>query len=417
MQRLVALPITGEAFLYGRDGIHVLVDSGWSGSSLAKALRVCAPHLTRIDVAVCTHGDSDHAGGLATLLDHWRGRIGQLWLPGRWVEVIPRLLMDAKQLVNALVDDLVSLARDRTDLNAENLDAEEIERLLDTEAVRQLQPDGDDSDSDEPVTEIDRQDLDDFDEPSWMREMRERAEEIVAHDPVAQRAFASARSRVYYRMRRGIVGQGLGRYWLSLIQTEENIRKIARHAVTHSIRIRWFDYGGFEERTKPSGGVRGLLVPIDAVEQSPPPRIGLRLWESLSRINRESLVFYAPEANSWPGILFMADSPLGTGTGFLTPFRLPQLKPLRAIIATAPHHGAESAACAYRNLSHWAVVALWIRTGGLPRHPEKTFRSLPATNRTCTHCPHMNLQLRPVDISFCDTATCQYFGPYSPCTC
>ena len=217
-------------------------------------------------------------------------------------------------------------------------------------------------------------------------------------------------------MRRGVVGPGLGRYWLGLIETEEIIRKIASQAFRRSIKIRWFDYGGFTEGIVPRGGVPGLLVPINAVEQSPPPRI-LRSFEFLSKINRESLVFYAPENRRWPAILFTSDSPLGTGSAFAAPFPPPHLRPRRDIVATAPHHGAESNSMAYRNISKWANVALWIRSGGSSRHPERTFRSLPVGSRACTNCPHLNVGLRPVDLHFQSHQAWHYHGVCPSCSC
>ena len=59
-----------------------------------------------LDVVVCTHGDGDHAGGLVDLLKLWPGTIGQVWLPGRWVDVVPELLRDPKGFVDGLIKEL-----------------------------------------------------------------------------------------------------------------------------------------------------------------------------------------------------------------------------------------------------------------------------------------------------------------------
>jgi hypothetical protein len=408
----------GQAFFYVRDGCQVLVDGGWRGGSLANSLSSYLPDVRRIDIAVCTHGDGDHAGGFTSLLDHWNGRIGQLWLPGRWAQILPELMLDPKPLVDALIDDLLATSRERPELNASDLDAEDIEKALDIDSVRESSPQVDDFylNPGQEVAEVDSGRLDEFEEPGWMQELRSGAIEIIRRDPIAQRVFASARARVYYRMRRGVVGPGLGRYWLGLIETEEIIRKIASQAFRRSIKIRWFDYGGFTEGLAPRGGVPGLLVPINAVEQSPPPRI-LRSPEFLSKINRESLVFYAPENRRWPAILFTSDSPLGTGSAFTAPFPPPRLRPRRDIVATAPHHGAESNSMAYRNISTWANVAVWIRAGGSSRHPERTFRSLPVRSRACTNCPHLNVRLRPVDLHFHSYEAWHYLGGRPICSC
>lgn len=68
MEKLIALPIKGEAFLLIRDGKTVLVDGGYNSHDLSRALKVHVPGLKKIDIVICTHADRDHAGGLTTLI-------------------------------------------------------------------------------------------------------------------------------------------------------------------------------------------------------------------------------------------------------------------------------------------------------------------------------------------------------------
>ena len=103
MDQLIALPIKGESFLLSRSGRHVLVDGGYNSAELAEALRRYAPGLSAMHVVVCTHGDADHARGLSRLIDTWGHAVGEFWLPGNWVEVLPKSIESARQFVDGLL--------------------------------------------------------------------------------------------------------------------------------------------------------------------------------------------------------------------------------------------------------------------------------------------------------------------------
>ncbi|WP_217619573.1 MBL fold metallo-hydrolase, partial [Achromobacter sp. GbtcB20] len=78
-----ALPIKGESYLLQYMGKLILVDGGYTGSSLALALKkqLGKPNI-HLDVVVCTHNDKDHAGGLTDLLDRPGITASEFWLPG-----------------------------------------------------------------------------------------------------------------------------------------------------------------------------------------------------------------------------------------------------------------------------------------------------------------------------------------------
>ncbi|WP_175944124.1 AAA family ATPase [Burkholderia pyrrocinia] len=75
------------------------------------------------------------------------------------------------------------------------------------------------------------------------------------------------------------------------------------------------------------------------------------------------------------------------------------------LIATAPHHGADSNAMAYGHIAGFGSVSFWIRAGGKPHHPQSAYRAISGAIRTCTHCPHNDLPLRAV----CITDKCEEF--------
>ena len=444
MDQLLALPVKGEAFLLRRGCHSVLVDSGWNGRSLAAAIKSCAPDLREIDVAVCTHADGDHARGFKDFLAHWRvtgpgerevpGKIGQFWLPGSWADVLPELMRDPRAFGNGLITALDELTSEQPNLAEHEGDAEDLAEELDAlvrierEAVAdrefpyedlgretefEFDPFFDDAEIDLGATEP-------LDEPAWFDEMRRRVDEIVITRPIAIKAFQSCRRRIRYRRTRGKIGAALSQFWLGLIDSAFSIRAIAEIAIERRIRVRWFDFDEFARTRRASGGVRGFLVPLNAVEQAPVPRTGLSYLARLSPINEACLAFFAPPTVTRLGVVFCGDSPLGNGLQYSDSFLAGLPRPRLPVIATAPHHGSESNQIAYRHLSSWATVCVWLRTGGSKKQPGPTFKALRFPTRICSHCPQSGLKLQKAGV----IGTCRWpcFGPlwimghYCACT-
>jgi hypothetical protein len=69
----------------------VLVDGGQGYGGLTDML--LSRGLTAIDVVVCTHNDSDHANGIAGLMDS-AVSVGEVWLPARWQGILRETLGD-----------------------------------------------------------------------------------------------------------------------------------------------------------------------------------------------------------------------------------------------------------------------------------------------------------------------------------
>lgn len=411
MDRLIALPVKGESFFLEKQRRRVLVDSGYSGTSLFSALLQQDPALTILDVVVCTHGDRDHAGGLGDFLDRWcrptstpgkTRRVRELWLPGRWADVLGEVLLSPRKFADALLDALDEVVSDPEkvrwlewrveDVQEGPLDSDTGEAVSAEESDFQEDHWGEWSDADE----LDIHAQDHFEEPSWLSDLRRNAERIQETPAEAYKAFLSARRRVQYRRRVKKIDTKLAEFWLELIETAKNIRAIAASAIRHSIRIRWFDFEAFASTRVPKGGLRGLLMPLNSVEQAPAPRIHLHLIARLSRINETCLAFLSPPRFNSLGVLFCGDSPLGDGPGYKDSFFTHAPRVRRPLIATAPHHGSESNAIAYSHLNRWAFVVAWVRTGGSKRHPGPTFKRLTFPSRACTHCPQVGLSLQPV---------------------
>jgi hypothetical protein len=384
---VLALPITGESFLFRRDGRVALVDGGWARDNVASALVRHVPDTKRLDVVVCTHGDADHSGGLPGLLDKWAEQVGQVWLPGRWVDVVPQLVKDPKAFLKSLIQELDSELREPSD------DTRQIINETDKqEDATRPESDPPSLSVDESLSEHDWLTGEGFDaevldrppdEPEWFTNLREHADQI-AGDVIAK--SISARRRILSRRRRvaGELQKKIAHYWLQLIDTAKAIRGIAVAAIEHSIPTRWFDFEEFARTRVPRGGARDFLVPLNAVEQYRAPVGGL-FYMHLTQINRESLVFLAPPMSHRFGVLFCADSPLGDGANYANSFLRGHV--CWPMVVTAPHHGSEANRAAYSHLSSWTHTAVLLRSGGNAGQPGPTFLKQSHCLRLCAKCP------------------------------
>ena len=73
---------SGDCFLVENGGLNYLVDSGKSVSTILRLVPA------KINIAICTHNDSDHTNGFLGILDSNDHSIDEIWLPGIWATVI-----------------------------------------------------------------------------------------------------------------------------------------------------------------------------------------------------------------------------------------------------------------------------------------------------------------------------------------
>ena len=239
--------------------------------------------------------------------------------------------------------------------------------------------------------EFDDESFDTMGESAWMKNIPDDRKQIDYQDIKGNRAIKSIRNRIYYRIKRRKVNDVIGRYWLDLIITANIIRQIANLAIGHKAIIRWFDYGGFENKGWELGGTHGLLIPINAVEQNV-PSWGYTKKSSqlrLCAVNERCLSFYSPGNKSRSGVLFCGDSPMGYGKKCSQPFIIPQQDTIPFFVATAPHHGSQTNARAYNYILNQirTIRVFWIRTGGTEKHPGDAYRRILPCLRLCTRCP------------------------------
>lgn len=405
MEKLIALPIKGEAFLLIRDGKTVLVDGGYNSHDLSRALKVHVPGLKKIDIVICTHADRDHAGGLTTLIDASGLTVGEFWLPGTWVDSIPELIKSPQSTMKGLLSELdrplQGWFRDfPADADAVAHHFEKVATAERREANSQRQ-DYDFKEGEVPFPysslkndlelEIERYWYETLNFEADYRNQRRYRKQLSRTD----RAFESGRSQIRYRKSKGRVSPAVANYWLELIDAAQAIRAIAAQAIGYGVPIRWFDYNAFATSRSARGGNGQFLEPLNSVEQPPPPPRKLSYLAKLSPANEQCLAFLAPADATRLGVMFCGDSPLGDGPSYANSFLTKKIQPQSlSFVATAPHHGSENNQPAYTHISGWARPLLWVRSGGSVKQPGATYKAIDPVNRACTHCPQKGLKLR-----------------------
>jgi hypothetical protein len=406
-----ALPLTsGEAFLLcttheGKEWV-ILVDSGRNrgkhSRELARILAQVSPTLSRIDVAICTHSDADHSNGFWHFADDWcvEGKtIGEFWLPGSWAYAMPHILLDpigfAETLLEGSVETISKISNDDdVDSPRRTRSQEQRLRALSTKELKEA--------AIEPIEKS----LPDnagiagcfgLNEGEFSMLVSELEETDNSIDP-----FRSLPSNLHlWHWPHLPLWKPNWQAWVAFEQafeTAKAIREIANSAVRHKIRVRWFDFGEFERLGVPSGGIKGLLEPVCAVEVRPkfgssPSPVALFLALRLSRQNVESLVFYRPENNDEPAVLFLGDSRLAFGINKPTSaFALPNPRPTRNVLVTAPHHGSEVNDHAYKVMGNWLKLELplYVRNGGQAGQKLGQYCQMERRCAQCVQCHGLN---------------------------
>lgn len=367
MARFIAIPVTkGDAFYLDRDDLSVLVDGGQDRLGFASTFETTTGS-DGVGVIVCTHNDADHANGVLGFLQGGL-RCDEIWLPGRWLNVLPDLLKPFVEVFAELAKNVTEVEvpsereQRRSGLPAIEAYADHLlERFDDAPASQHFSPIGEDG-WPESYLHI-------FDDAKT-REIAPFARWWPQGDRPPWPDFT-------YRIYSRLGPHALELLW-SAIESARRIRTIAMEAFHRGIRVRWFEF----DAMKPSGGIEGLQ-PINArAIVGVRPFVGRLLdWLALTVSNRESLVFWSPPTDNHPGVLFTADSDLS---------RLNLPHQLVNAIVTSPHHGAEDNAKAYQEVGKAArqnVSSItWVRSDCRYRgRPGQTYLSL-SSQRLCTIC-------------------------------
>ncbi|WP_122520177.1 hypothetical protein [Pannonibacter phragmitetus] len=448
--RFTALPLSsGESFIletdHGGKRWAIMLDGGQSKSEgpkknkLYKAIRKHCPEITdRIDIAICTHRDHDHAGGFPAFIKTWLAEgnyIGEFWLPGGWAGAVEMALANPDRLVSMLHEG-ARVAAYRIGARERDIEPKTRESFREG-TLRSIQSQMYDmciedsrSESPEEKPTFNRGLEDDrsadsshkaraanswgFTTDDWEAIRSDLETSAIHGEPLADRARAYEQLKsemvVYETLfddssKRGhIVARRPFRdetsdlqlarsLFHSAIDTAETIREIASTAVMFDIPVRWFDFAEFQRGAIPSGGIGGFLQPLNAVELRRVAReadaLSLFFKLALTEQNVASLVFQRCETNAEPGAIFLGDSRLAFGIERPeTNFDKHLVQPTRPIVYTAPHHGSRNNDRAYDVLADWLPglfeTSIAVRNGGVWNQTLSEY--LKVKNRRCAQC-------------------------------
>jgi hypothetical protein len=318
---------SGDAFLVEDEERTILFDSGGSTSRIKKLLK----NKKKLDLAICSHNDSDHANGFIGLLDDSNFEIVEIWLPGLWVPILKFLI--EKRLDREFFEVFYSYdARNEKEMKDQMIEVPMYKSLV--EMSDSLIEDFDDDL--QYISEL-------IDNPSYL--------EIFNYTPWFNNSFIKL----------------------------DRIVKIAGLAYRKGCLIRWFE----PEEISP------LINPPDYSFRAKNSKEIVRIHKvtsvtnfmkllTLTNENKYSLVFELHKENS-PFILFSADSDFS----FLTKNIVYQ----NSIIITAPHHGSDSNANVYSMFDNDNTI--WVRSDRkCLKRPCSQFKSL--NDKYCVACKITN---------------------------
>jgi Metallo-beta-lactamase superfamily len=309
MDRFIALPVgQGDSFFLQRGSSTVLVDGGRSNNGFA-ALFKNTLNTKGVNVLVCTHNDADHTNGLIGFLESGLSA-DEIWLPGSWLQVLPEILGDPRDLERKLIERSCKATSksEKNQLTLETLVSDELLGALAETA---------NGDVDQRIKESPA-----LNWPDSVRQTFELKHDHSYETPL--RALSPWPHKFW-----GLHSRNTNLFF-EAIQAADRIRKLATLAYHRNIKVRWFEYNP----NSPSGG-NSWLKPLNSQELSKPPqnKNEILIQLALTVANRRSLVFLSPK-------------------------QIPD-----HTLVTAPHHGSDANTAAYENVGNNGTFT-WVRSDG-----------------------------------------------------
>lgn len=346
MDKFISISVNqGDAFYLERGERKILVDGGKSRNGFTRQFSRTT-NSEFIDILVCTHADSDHINGLLGLLDEGFN-VTEVWLPGVWTSRLEDLINRPDELIFEAYTEI----RDKGLDDVANL--EDIYESINSDYIENAR-------SDDQYIEISK--------IYSAIESQEQNNEWTSGFPS---------KFLYYHHIHRILGGNIDIY-VDAIQTAEKIREMAILAYHSGAKIRWFEFG---QEPTPTCGEK-FLKPINSREifQISKRKSALN-YLSLSKANKESLVFHSPTESGRANVLFNADSDLAFN------YNLQNVG--SDSIITAPHHGSEHNKNAYQELAKLNVItdeSILIRSDGKYKSRPGNSYLKSVAKRACTLC-------------------------------
>lgn len=354
----------GDAFYLERSGVKILVDGGKARLGFPRQFESTIGEKL-LDVVVCTHADADHINGLLGFFEAGL-KAEEVWLPGKWTSRLRELLINPEGFLVELINQVIEI---------DTLEISSLEELSEKEESSQIERKN--IGYEEASIEIDQ--------------IYQAMEESSDRSSVFNLSIWPFNPTFWFDYLSPTQHQLL----VDAIDTANKIRELAVLAYHSGAKIRWFEFDSFSTA---SGG-ESFLRPVNSQEIF---RVSRRLsaleYLSISKSNRESLVFHSPASDRSSSILFSADS------DFSFHYQLPNLEDNSII--TAPHHGSEHNRNAYSRLNSAGLITkqtIFVRSDGkFSKRPGNVY-ILGKSKKICTLCRHPNAQSQ--DVTFTSSSS------------
>ena len=419
--RFTALTIKeGDAFLIEDNGWNCLFDSG-KDELIVDLLRYKG--IDKLDLAICSHNDADHANGFIELLKSGF-QIDEIWLPGLWASVLQFVkdncdsrgeIVCDNEYYNGELDSLFSNESVScesfnqglsfwTEMNNSNeleffcnrlrsisyrclvSNPEIISNLIDPDLKQQLNNNDYDNDLlEDQLRDYFEEELMDYSNP---RQSRRLARKLVNYLILNWKHGVDLRDYTFYRKREDYREYHEFRQSILLMLEKSidfklnKIIEVAKLANSCGCTIRWFEPSSTCSKEDIDYGFVSLNSSKMCSIKKLKSYLACFCAISLTKENKYSLVFEFTK-NDVPIIRFSADSKIPCQSKYPYP---------ENIIVTAPHHGSAANAVVYKKLQGDDIV--WVRsdtvTGGTGKKPRpcNAFKSM--KNKYCLACKSFN---------------------------
>lgn len=345
---------SGDAFLIEDDDKKYLFDSGGNKILIANLLK--NKKIKKLDLAICSHNDIDHANGFIGLLDpNSKIEIEEIWLPGDWASIL-KFVKDGEISPHEIICYLDEC--DESDNKyRENYEKNDCSRnkLFDNELSESIE---------------------NFeDELSWLSEMEDS---VFFYKTFREWHFWYDKDEKYYHHQLHLILEHYGTNLLHLQLNLKRILDIVRLAYQRGCKIRWFEPTNYCTNKDIDYGFRALNAVQMASVKVPKDTIAFMQLLTLTKENEYSLVFEYLK-NNIPIIRFSADSNCTCQSIIYD----------KSIIVTAPHHGSEANANVYSAIQGNNII--WVRSDRKSRkRPCADYKMM--SNKYCLACYNKNFK-------------------------